>query len=173
MNTSKACTGCHQTKTLDEFYPRAAGKHGRAARCIACDSKRAKAYRSQNPEKWRASARDWHRRSKQAVREGDARLHAYWLLYPARRRAKTFGVPFSLKAEDVVVPKTCPALGIPLVMARGRMCENSATLDRIIPALGYVPGNVIVVSAKANTIKSNATPKELALVAAFYNRAHV
>lgn len=46
---------------------------------------------------------------------------------------------------------------------------DSPSIDRIIPALGYVKGNVIVVSQRANTIKNNATPEELRRVADFYS----
>lgn len=38
---------------------------------------------------------------------------------------------------------------------------ESPTLDKIIPALGYVPGNVWVISHRANTIKSDASLEEL------------
>lgn len=38
------------------------------------------------------------------------------------------------------------------------------SLDKIIPKLGYVKGNVWVVSNKANRIKSNATIEELELL---------
>jgi UDP-N-acetylenolpyruvoylglucosamine reductase len=38
---------------------------------------------------------------------------------------------------------------------------NAPSLDRIDSARGYVPGNVQVVSHKANTMKSNASTEEL------------
>ncbi len=41
-------------------------------------------------------------------------------------------------------------------------------MDRLDPAKGYVAGNVIVVSNKANTIRSNATIDELRAVLKFY-----
>jgi hypothetical protein len=41
----------------------------------------------------------------------------------------------------------------------------SPALDRIVPHLGYVPGNVVVVSHRANFIKNNATVDELELIA--------
>ena len=34
---------------------------------------------------------------------------------------------------------------------------HAPSLDRIYPKLGYVPGNVIVISRMANTIKQNAS----------------
>jgi hypothetical protein len=77
----------------------------------------------------------------------------------ARHRARKTGVPFSIKVEDVSIPTHCPALGIPLFRSRSRRgpCPNSPSLDRLDPALGYVKGNVVVISNIANTIKQNAT----------------
>lgn len=39
--------------------------------------------------------------------------------------------------------------------------DASPTLDRIHPDIGYVPGNVMVISAKANRMKNNASLEEL------------
>lgn len=91
------------------------------------------------------------------------------LLRSARRRALKFGLPFDLRTEDVVIPRECPALGIPLYRASGHKAQgpNSPTLDRIKPHLGYTRGNVRVISARANQIKSDATPEELLQVACY------
>ena len=44
------------------------------------------------------------------------------------------------------------------------------SLDRINPKLGYVKGNVQVISWRANNIKRDATAEELRLVADFVAR---
>lgn len=79
------------------------------------------------------------------------------------------GLPFDITLEDIDIPDFCPALGIPLFRAKGRKAQgpNSPTLDRLDPDLGYVTGNVMVVSARANQIKSDSTPSELYRVACF------
>lgn len=93
------------------------------------------------------------------------------LLYAARGRAKKKGIPFTITLADIVIPPVCPVLGIPLVqnLAGGPgagPAPDTPTLDRIIPKLGYVPGNVAVISWRANRLKSDATMAELeALVA--------
>lgn len=46
--------------------------------------------------------------------------------------------------------------------------DNSPTLDKIEPALGYVPGNIIVISGRANRLKADATIDELRAIASFY-----
>lgn len=92
------------------------------------------------------------------------------LLRSAKRRALRRGLPFDLTADDIVVPAFCPVLGIPLFRAVGAPAQgpHSPTLDRVVPDLGYVSGNVRVISSRANQIKSDATPAELLQVACFY-----
>lgn len=90
-----------------------------------------------------------------------------WLLWNAKWRAKKFGLPFDLEESDVLIPATCPVLGVPLFVEGGVVTDNSPTLDRLVPSLGYVKGNVFVISKRANTIKSNAGVEELEKVAAW------
>jgi len=47
---------------------------------------------------------------------------------------------------------------------------DSPSVDRIRPELGYVPGNVAVISVKANFIKGNATAAEIRLVAEWLDK---
>lgn len=92
------------------------------------------------------------------------------LLRWARGRAEQKGLSFNLTIEDINIPEFCPVLGIPLFCGDGVSCENSPTLDRIVPELGYVTGNVIVISNRANRIKHNATWLELQKLVEFYEQ---
>jgi len=83
-------------------------------------------------------------------------------------RARKLNVPFDLKPSDIIVPQFCPVLGIPIERNTGAVKFNSPSVDRIIPSLGYTSGNIIIVSHKANMIKSNATPDEILQVGEFY-----
>ena len=84
----------------------------------------------------------------------------------AKQRAKKKGLPFDLELADISIPAFCPALGIPLFVGAGRGPKpNAPSLDRIVPELGYVRGNVAVISYKANAIKSTATAEEIERVA--------
>ena len=92
-----------------------------------------------------------------------------WYLWDkAKRRAQKERLPFDIEVSDIIIPKQCPALGIPLIVLSGT--ENSPTLDKIHNERGYVKGNVIVVSRRANTIKSDATLVELEKVLKCYRR---
>lgn len=76
-----------------------------------------------------------------------------YLLKAARKRAKEKNLPFNIKIEDIIIPKVCPIFGFPLECGTISERDNSPSLDRVIPELGYVKGNVNVISFKANTLK--------------------
>lgn len=91
----------------------------------------------------------------------------------ARNRAEADGVPFSISREDVIVPDKCPVFGFPFKdRSKPDFFSNNKgpSLDRIIGSEGYVPGNIIVVSCRANSLKGNATPDELIKLAEFYRK---
>jgi len=98
-------------------------------------------------------------------RHGLSKTPEYVMFYDARKRAHASGVPFSIQPEDIVIPDRCPVLGIAL--SRDGHRDSSPSLDRIIPSHGYVPGNVRVISFRANRIKSDATIEELRAVLAY------
>jgi len=89
------------------------------------------------------------------------------MLKDAKARASRSGLKFSLKLEDIIIPASCPILGVTLSWAEGTGIDCSPSLDRIIPRLGYVPGNVHVVSNRANVLKRDATLSELVALGAF------
>jgi DNA polymerase-1 len=93
-----------------------------------------------------------------------------YMLLSARARAKKSGIPFDLTEDDFDIPVFCPALGLKLERAvTGKGANwNAPSLDRIKPELGYVKGNVIVVSYKANTMKNSGSADDLRKLAAFY-----
>ena len=74
---------------------------------------------------------------------------------------------FSLTKEDIIIPDVCPVLGIPLQIGSGRPSANSPTLDRRDNSKGYTPENTFVISYRANSIKSDATPEELEKVLSY------
>jgi len=92
------------------------------------------------------------------------------MLTSAKSRCKKNNVEFSITKEDVARRETCPISGVMLNFRSNKVSDDSPTLDRIDPSKGYVPGNVWVVSYRANRIKSNATSDELFRIAAAVKR---
>ena len=110
-----------------------------------------------------------------SVKHGMSRLQAdgrseeveYTLWNAAKQRAKRQGIPFDLSPLDLKelgIPEVCPVLGIPINQSpgdgTGERTDNSPSLDKFIPPLGYVKGNVHVISWRANRIKSDGSPEE-------------
>jgi hypothetical protein len=94
-----------------------------------------------------------------------------WFVYQVRlKRAecKKKGLPFDLTPEylESIWTTHCPVFGGEFVcFDKGN--DMSPALDRLKPSLGYIQGNVCYISARANRIKYDATPKELRQVLSF------
>ena len=86
----------------------------------------------------------------------------------AKTRAKRKGLDFKLNPDDLTLPDKCPVLGIPLIVSEETASNNSPTIDRIDNSKGYIPGNIIIISFKANTIKNTASIEDLQKVLTFY-----
>jgi len=86
------------------------------------------------------------------------------LLRHAKERAKQYGFLFTITKNDIVVPKFCPLLEIPIFIGNNGLCDNSPTLDRIENKGGYTKDNIQVISHKANRMKSNSTFEEFQII---------
>jgi hypothetical protein len=91
-----------------------------------------------------------------------------YMLYSARSRAKKKGWKCDIELEDIVIPDVCPVLGLPLMLPTGKgRGPNSPSIDRINNSLGYIKGNIQIISWRANNLKSDATVEELEKLLAF------
>ena len=86
------------------------------------------------------------------------------MLIHARARAKQKGLDFNIDSSDIIIPKICPLLNIPISIGEKKLHPGSPTIDRIIGNKGYIKGNVMVISARANTAKGDLTVQELELL---------
>ena len=135
------------------------------------DKKRISAYmrewRVKNREKVLAYNKAWFE-AHADVYYCDVGVRQRRMVNTARARAKASGIPFSITVDDIQWPTHCPAFGLELdYINRGRHKHNSASLDRIVPEVGYIPGNVIVLSLRANILKRDATISEICALADF------
>jgi hypothetical protein len=91
-----------------------------------------------------------------------------WEMYRRIRcKSKQENIPFNLDPTDIVIPSCCPILGIQLEMGNTTVSDNSPSIDRIYPKLGYIKGNIEIISNRANRIKSDATLDELKKIVHF------
>jgi hypothetical protein len=97
-----------------------------------------------------------------------------YILNAARTRAKESGLEFDLTLDDLEIPDICPVLGIPLSIGglgeKWNRTDGSPSIDRTNPALGYVKGNVKVISWLANCIKRDCYDPEIFEKIAIYIR---
>jgi len=144
-------------------------------------AKTAKAYHEKNKDRLNQQSREYYAKNKDKIltRIKTAKKIAYdinpqqdlekqkewkrknpdkYLLQNAKTRAKKQGVPFEITVEDIRIPEICPYLGIKI---KPFSEWSSPSLDKIIPELGYVKGNIQVISNLANTMKSSASIDQL------------
>jgi len=147
----KTCCKCKTPKPSTEFHKLKKSADGLQGKCKSCSREDQQAYYQKNKERLRKEARE------KVAGYGPA----YQMFAHARERARAQGLPFNLEVSDVVIPAECPLLNIPLTKGKGRSTRNSPTLDKVVPSLGYVKGNVRVISKMANAMKQDATEQEL------------
>lgn len=133
------------------------------------------AYRAANMDKIKAYRAKWHadhlesekERARTKYRANPHISHASSrlfqinnpesvLVHRARQRAKAKGLTINITKDDIFIPDICPILGIVLARCNGKHGDSSPSLDRINNNLGYVKGNVAVISHKANNMKGNS-----------------
>lgn len=149
MSRIKTCVRCEEDKDSSEFHKNKRAADGLAYACKTCRNSSDRSYRSS--EKGTTKRKNWVKDNPKSV-----------MLYGAKKRAKKDGIPFDLSIDDFDIPDVCPILGIRLLKnSQPGPLPSSPSLDKIIPALGYVKGNVQVVSNRANAMKSDATLEEL------------
>jgi hypothetical protein len=85
------------------------------------------------------------------------------------KKGNKYGWEWTIEFGDLEFPSHCPVLGLELdyfTEGKGRL-ENSVSFDRVDPTKGYIKGNVIVMSWRANRIKNDGTAQEHQQIANF------
>lgn len=93
----------------------------------------------------------------------------------ARNRALKKNIPFDILLEDLILPDTCPVLGIPIYFNTGKgenrsrnaTLKHSPSIDRIDNSKGYIKGNVMIISYRANILKNDGSLEELEKIVAY------
>jgi len=157
----KRCPRCGIVKGAEEFNKKHAAKTGLYSYCKACVS---------DDQKLRRREINAYKRRYYSTEEGRKRR----LLARARERAKKNGLDFNLEVDDVILPDTCPYLGVMLSHEMGKGVDKWAqsSLDRVDSTKGYVKGNVQVISYMANVMKRDATVEQLLAFARGIYRTH-
>ena len=77
-----------------------------------------------------------------------------------RQNAKESKWGWELTIHDIEWATVCPVLGIELDWFAEAKADNSPSYDRVDSTKGYIPGNVRIISFRANRIKNDGTIDE-------------
>lgn len=150
---SKRCPKCTRILPTFSFYKDKSNKDGLTTYCRTC-------HQSYVPKKTRKQANTYFQRWK-------TKHYDSFLLDQTRSSARRHGKEFNLTKDDLAIPPFCPILGIPLFRTPGKRTDNTPSVDRTDNSVGYVKGNVRVISWRANQLKRDATVQELEALLAY------
>jgi hypothetical protein len=163
---TRICSSCKRELSLDQFQTRTDRKDLTRSQCKVCCSHKNKIWRDKNKKRLEVLRKknyvEYTSEYRKASREWRRKNPLQKLIQGAKERARKFNLPFNLTVSDLIMPETCPVLGIKLEPNIGGKiaAPNSPSLDRINPKLGYVKGNVQIISFRANTIKNCGSLEE-------------
>jgi hypothetical protein len=153
--SEKICNKCGQLKRKDDFFAKLDRLDGISNQCKTCDT-----------------AINLHYRGKR-LDDDPVKYKLNRMFLEARKRAKQQNVSFEL-TEDYLWTKFshithCPVFDIEFDWrVVGQPQANSPSLDKIVPDIGYVPENVVIISQRANMMKRDASLAELRLFCNYY-----
>lgn len=160
----KKCTKCGEERPIQDFY-----KQGDGTRpdCKFCSRHRVREY-TQN-EEYKQKARDrmkkWYANNKDRAKENSNKwrnetYRGYFnkKLTTTRTNAKKKGIECSVGAEYLESlyksqGGVCALTGRKLVIGPSHMEKDALSLDRVDPAMGYVEGNIRLVTFQANSAR--------------------
>lgn len=161
----KECKKCKLCKSLEDFHKDSGSKDGLYRWCKSCKREYDINYRQSEKIQALYKSKEYRDRKMEYKKWRDKTDPRIQIFNSAKARAKKYEIPFNLEVEDIELREYCPLLGIKLERKPygkgGSFQPNSPSLDKIIPELGYVKGNIEIISMKANIMKSNATINEL------------
>ncbi len=159
FSLTKTCSKCKEEKSNIEFHNDRSKSDGFYSSCRQCTSKAAKIYRTapHYKEEHNKRNRKYYKgtRSKQYRKDP-----VHYLFMVAKQRAKKNGLEFSITENDIKVYKICPILGTQLDVLTNKV-NTSMSLDRIDNTKGYIPGNVAIISRRANLMKRDCSIEQL------------
>lgn len=85
--------------------------------------------------------------------------------------AKKRNIEFNLSVSDMYLidyPLTCPILGIRMAFNKGKVQDNSYSVDRIDNTIGYQLDNIHIISYRANILKNKASASEMQMLSEYF-----
>jgi hypothetical protein len=160
----KVCRGtCNKHKLLSEFFKNNNTKDGLQYHCKSCN----KEYKDTI-----CRFKRWFQSKKARANSPGIEFSIEPTDIPGVKIRETFTIDRRGRKytswEATQYPKVCPVLGMKLDWSMNGLTNNSPSLDRVNNKLGYIKGNVMLMSNLANKMKSNATPKQVNQFSRYY-----
>ena len=164
---TKVCRDCGRELPISSFY-----KNGTSYRpeCKECKNKAEAERRRNNIEKYKKLSKEkyWANRDKElshmkAYRESlKKNNYLKFFIQNKKKLVIRAGIDWDLDEEYLksLFTGVCPVFNCQIHLG-GAKDEYKAELDRLVPSLGYVKGNVRWISRRANRIKSDASIEEI------------
>lgn len=157
----KNCSKCKITKNEVEFHTSKITKDCLHAHCKQCKREYDLMYRNSDKVKAYQISEEYRQKKRDYINTN----YLEKKVSNIKSRIKSTGrnLEFSITIDDLEVPEYCPLLNVKLDYEIGKGYQNgyTASIDRIDNNLGYIKGNVWVVSKLANTMKNRASVEEL------------
>ena len=153
----RSCRVCKYQKNINDFAQHKDREHGRCNICKKCKNDYDK-NRRRDP-KTADRVNSMNRIAQKKYKDNNPKRT---MLSTSRHRAKIKKLEFNIGIEDIIIPDTCPILGMPLFKNKGRSrpTANSPSIDRIDSSKGYTKDNIAIISWRANHLKNNGTIEE-------------
>jgi hypothetical protein len=126
--------------------------------CVFCLKEKQRLNGNKYAKKYRQSHKDELKERNKSEYDKFGKRFIYLMWSRAKKRAEEKSIDFDIEISDIIIPDICPVLGVQLSVSKsGRgPGDMSPSLDRIDSKIGYIKGNIKVISFKANRIKSDA-----------------
>jgi len=160
----KLCRKCNILKDESLFTVRNRNKDGLDSYCKECNKAYRIQYVSNKIYKNKRNIKEKLRRKKNPIKH---------LLAQAKKRAKDSNIEFNLLEKDIIIPKMCPILNIPLFISDNKASDNSISIDRINNDIGYIIDNILILSWRANRIKSTASLSDMKKIINSFNEKKI
>lgn len=148
-------------------------RYTKSGRCTECQKLAGRKFRENNPDYAREKSKKYKEDNAERLKEYSRSYHKkiaergdsfHLQVKNIRLKCRKKGIPFDIDADYIQQlydeNPNCPVTGERMEL-QGKVGQgNNATIDRFIPELGYVRGNVNIISHRANMAKGKNTDPE-------------
>lgn len=156
LQTTKICPRCKILKVTFEFNKCKSYKDGLSYVCRDCNREERKNRKSK--------IKEYHAEKYKTLNDKE------YILKNIRANASRKGETTDITIDDIpTIPSFCPIFGIP-ISVKNKNRNNAISVDRIDNTKGYVKGNIVLVSFKANVCKNSLSIDEIEKLYLFYKQ---